>query len=339
MDDVAPNAEIATQSQPLDLSSAAALLTRADAPTQERAPNGRFAAKQPTATEQPLAIEPDDKVVDLKTGKPPEESVEEPAKAEDDADEFFEFAPEKDGEEPRRVKVDEVLAAYEELPKIKAELENVQKAAPAPPDYVSALTETVQARSQYMQGLQMVEQMIHPQDPPLDLLNQGHPSYDPDKYYALKSRFEQDRQQLATVQAEQKKVAEQQQRDNDVLVRAHVAKERAAIESAWPEFKQPETRKALIDGLTKAYGFTQDEINNIGDHRQLLVIRDALELRASKAKQADAVKVVRSKPKLVKGAARTTTDPKAAQAGQAMQSLASSGSVDAAVRAMAALKL
>lgn len=343
MADEAPNAEIAGTTQALNLDSAAALLTRASTPAaaRERAPNGQFQGKQPVEAELPLEApaaktEPDNKVVDLKTGKPPEaEKPAEPEAAEEDDDEI-EFPSEKEGEAPRRVKLDEVLKAYEELPKVKADLENVRKTAPAPVDYVTALQETVQTRSKYLQGLEQIAKITNPQDPPLTMLNPQHQHYDPDRYYALKSQFEADKNRLAQINQLKEQAEHQQSEEQKVLVRAQVARETAALEKAWPEFAADKqaTLRTVADGLRKTYGFTDQEINGIADHRQLLVIKDALELRALKAKGAEAEKVVRQKPRLVKGAARTTTDTKAASRSNAMSSLRQSGSVDDAVRAL-----
>lgn len=338
MADEAPNAEIAATNQPLDVSNAAALLTRASTPAPERGADGKFVAKQPESN--PPAIEEPAKVVDLKTGKPPVEAEAEQqpveAAAEEEED-YFEFPSEKEGEAPRKVKLDDVLAAYEELPKLKTELETVRKSAPPPADYVTALQDVVQNRSKYIDGLNLVSQILQPREPSIDMLNPQHQSYNPDRYYELKSKADQDRAVLANIEAQKKQNQEQQDRQQADLMKYHIAREVEAMEKAWPEWKQEATRKSVADGLRSTYGFTDQEIGNIGDHRQLLVIRDALELRALKAKQAEAVKVVRQKPKLVKGAARTTTNPKATQQSNALQAHAQTGTVDSAVKALAGL--
>jgi hypothetical protein len=339
MADEAPNAEIAATNQALDVSNAAALLTRAQSPdnTQERGADGKFVAKQQEGN--PPAIEDPAKVVDLKTGKPPVEPAVDAAAAEtaEGEDDYFEFPADKEGEAPRKVKLDDVLAAYEELPKLKTELETVRKSAPPPADYVTALQDVVQNRAKYLQGLEVVSQILQPRDPSIEMLNPQHQSYNPDQYYALKSKADQDRAAIANIEAQKKQHQEQQDRQQADLMKYHVAREIEATEKAWPEWKQDATRRNVADNLRSTYGFTDQEIGNIGDHRQLLVIRDALELRALKAKQAEAVKVVRQKPKLVKGAARTTTNPRAAQQSNAMQAHAQAGSVDSAVKALAGL--
>lgn len=343
MDDEAPNAEIAATNQPLDVSNAAALLTRAQAPaaTPDRGADGKFVAKQPDGN--PLATEEPAKVVDLKTGKPPEAQAEpaaavEPAPEEDD---YFEFPEEEEGKGPRKVKLDEVLAAYEELPKLKGELENARKSAPPPADYTTALHDIVQQRSKYLEGLEVISQIIQPRDPSIEMLNSQSQHYNPDGYYAAKQRADQDRQMLANINAEKDKATKAQDEQNGILLKAAIAREKEALSNAWPEFKSNPDATMNDTGrkLIEAYGFTPQEFNSIADHRQFLVIRDALAFRALKAKEAEAVKVVRQKPKLVKGAARSTTNPQAQNVGNAMTKLATSHSTADAVQALKALKL
>lgn len=115
---------------------------------------------------------------------------------------------------------------------------------------------------------------------------------------------------------------------------AYLSGEREQLYKAWPEVKTPETARKISADLKQNYGFSDQEIVNTTDHRMWLVVRDALEFRASKAKQAEAVKVVRGKPKLVKGAARSSTDSKAAGRSQAMAKLSQTGSIHDAVQAV-----
>ena len=54
----------------------------------------------------------------------------------------------------------------------------------------------------------------------------------------------------------------------------HIAREVEAMEKAW-RVEAGSNAQSVADGLRSTYGFTDQEIGNIGDHRQLLVIRDA----------------------------------------------------------------
>ena len=118
-------------------------LTRASTPVPDRGADGKFVAKQPRAIHP--AIEEPAKVVDLKTGKPPVEAEAEQQPAETTAEErrIISSSPPKGRRGSAQVKLDDVLAAYEELPKLKTELETVRKSAPPPADYVTALQDVV----------------------------------------------------------------------------------------------------------------------------------------------------------------------------------------------------
>lgn len=331
------DAEAAQTAAPFTMDNAAAAMSKAlGGEEPARAPDGKFAPKTPAETAEKAETEPA-KVVDLKTGKPAEVAKAE-APAEDDEDLEFELPPEKEGEQAKRLKLSQLYEGYEKASKYETELEQLRtQAKTVPAEYQTQLQETMATRSKYLEGLSVIERMVNPQAPSLDMLNPSHQSYDPDGYYAGMQKFERDKQVLAAIRNDQAKLTKQQEAERETLTKAHVAREMEALHRAWPESKNPETLKKVAETLVKDYGFTNTEIEAIGDHRQLLVIRDALELRALKAKSADAAKVVRAKPKLVKGAARPTTNPNESARSNAMNALRQTGSMDAAAAALKGL--
>lgn len=324
-----PMQELAAPGGALNDDAAAAILTKSFAQeATPRDPGGKFAPKAEAAAEP---AKPAD-VVDLKTGKP----VEAAAPVEDEDDDLeFELPAEKEGEEPKRLKLTQLYEGYEKAAKLEAEIEQVRSQAKSvPAEYQSGLQEIIETRAKYLEGLDVIQRAINPVQPPLDMLDPNSNRYDPDAYYAAMRKFDIDRQILNKIHADRERTTKQQSEQQEILNRAASARELEALHRAWPESKNPETLKALATSLVKDYGFTNQEIENIGDHRQLLVIRDAIEFRALKAKQADAVKVVRAKPKLVKGAARNSTDPKASARNNALSRLQATGSVDAATEVL-----
>lgn len=329
-DEIMP--EISGATEAFNVDTAAATLFKTMNPEPVRGEGGRFAKAEPVGDDAPNP-EPS-KVVDLKTKMPVK--AEEPAPAEEE-DEYFELPPEKEGEEPRRIKVDEVWQAYEELPKLKAELEQVKTQAPPPEEYLEALNDTIAKRSEYMKGLHTIAQMINPVDPSIDLLNPASDKYDADSYYRMKTRADQDRAHIAQLQRQWNAAKEEQDAQRKMVDDARNLREANALKKAWPEFFSDRGVSERSLSVLRDYGFKDDEIKNMSDHRQLLLLRDAMELRALKAEKAKAVQVVRQKPKLVKGGARTTTDSKAARTASAMDRLRSSGSMDAAAEALKGL--
>lgn len=337
MSDDAPSPELAEPQGAMSVDSAAAFLTKSlENGSIPRSDTGQFAprAKPDAAPVAEDAKPVDDKVVDLKTGKPPVEAKAEEA-VEDDDDLEFELPAEKEGEEPKRLKLTQLYEGYEKAAKLEAELEEARTATKTlPAEYQTGLQEILQTRAKYLEEMDVIARAINPVPPSLDMLDPNSAKYDPDGYYAMARKFDQDRTILAKIKQDRETKEKQQAEQQAILNKAHAAREWEALYRAWPESKNPEVMKRVIDGLANDYGFTKEEIENIGDHRQLLVIRDAIELRALKAKQADAVKVVRAKPKLVKGAARTTTDPKATARTNAMSRLQQTGSMDAAAEVL-----
>lgn len=333
MDTVETQSEPMETGAPLSIDSAASLMGRALNPAQDRAPNGQFQAK---ASEE--ATKDDAKVIDLKTGKPAEEAkVDESV---DDEDPEFEIPAEEDGKEPVRRKLSQLWEGFERAEKLSKELEEVKTSAQRiPAEYTTQLEETVKTRGDYIKGLEAIARMIQPQRPSLEMLNPNSDKYDPDSYYHLARKFDADTEHLRRARAGIEEENKRQLADTEVLTKAQSARELEKLKAAWPEFdKDQKVRQTVVKEMAETYGFTLDEINAISDHRHLLVVRDAMELRALKAKQADAVKVVRAKPKLVKGAARSsTTDSKAAARSNAMAELQATGSMAAAAKALSGL--
>lgn len=326
-----PGFDFAQPSEALNVAGGAAMLAKSMRAERERAADGTF-AKSEQQTEP--VVDETSKVVDLKTGKPPEKAEQEPADEDDDME--FEFAPEEEGKEPVRRKLSELVEGFEKAARLEAELSDVRaQSAHVPAEYTTAVQETVQARGNYLKSLELVARMFNPEPPSADLMNPSHPKYDPEAYYAAYQQFERSRDTVAALRKEHEATQREQQEQTGALLRAHLARESQALHKAWPEIKDKATAAKVSQDLQKVYGFSAEEVANSSDHRMLLVVRDALKLRALEAKQAEAVKVVRQKPKLVKGAARTTTDSKAAGRTMAMRNLAQTGSV---AHAAAALK-
>lgn len=272
---------------------------------RDREPNGRFKGAEKATEGQ------DDKVVELKTGKPP--VAEEPVKAEaEDDDPEFEFEPEAEGQEPVRRKLSELVSAFEKAQTLEKEVEELRtRSSEVPAEYTAAVQEILPKSAAYAKGLELISKLFNPTPPNQNLANPNHPDYDPQAYWQQQQAFEQNKQAIEKIKAEHEALTKEQAQHQQAAMNAYLAREQQALYKAWPEAKSPEVAKKVHETLKSTYGFTEQEINGTTDHRMFLVIRDAMEFRASKAKEAEHVKVVRKLPKLVKGAARSSTDSKA----------------------------
>lgn len=324
----------AEPTEALTLDKGAAVLAQSMRSERDRDPaNGQFARK---SDQGQVSDDPENKVVDLKTGKPPEAKAEEPAKEEDE-DPEFEISGEE-GKEPVRRKLSELWDSFDRATELEKEVETLRgQTSQMPAEIQTTLQQAVQERARYIQALEYTAKLFNPVPPDSNLSNPNHPNYNPDAFWAAQQQYEQSKAAIETIRAEHAAETKKQSEQQKALFDAYMAREQAALKQAWPESQNGETAEKVKSELKSIYGFTDQEIVNTTDHRMFLVVRDALELRALKAKQAEAVKVVRQKPKLVKGAARTTTDPKAAGRSNALRNLAQSGSVDHAVQALKGL--
>lgn len=333
-----PSFDFANPTEALSLDKGAQLLGDSldDAPKgRDRDPaTGRFKGGEKQAAED------ENKVVDLKTGKPPEkpEGQGQPKAEAEDEDPEFEFEPEAEGKEPVRRRLSELVTAFEKAQTLEREVEELRgKTSQVPTEYAEGLRQIVEDRGRYLQSLEHVSKLFNPAEPDPNLANPSHPNYDPQAYWAAKEAFDRSKTAVEQIRKEYEAEKAKQEEQHKLLLSTYLAREREALHKAWPELKSPEVAKKVTETLKRDYGFTDQEIAGTSDHRMFLVIRDAMEFRASKAKEAEAVKVVRKLPKLVKGAARSTTDTKAAGRSSAMAKLAETGSIHDAVKAVKGL--
>ena len=137
--------------------------------------------------------------------------------------------------------------------------------------------------------------------------------------YALKREEVRDAEdKRRVVRLEANNIAnEQAQLQADALNR-YLTDQAKELTTKWPEMGSPETARPIMESLTKTasqYGYTQQELESVTDHRALLVLKDAMKYRALQAKKAEAkAKVV---PVVVKTMQRpptsTTVRPLAAK--------------------------
>lgn len=337
-----PAFDFANPTEALSLEKGAQLLGDSldDAPKgRDRDPaTGRFKGGEKQAAED------ENKVVSLRPGQNDKAALDQ--KTEDQApdenkahsaeeDIEFEFEPEAEGQEPVRRKLSDLVAGFEKAATLEREVEELRgKTSQVPTEYAEGLRQIVEDRGRYLQSLEHVSKLFNPAEPDPNLANPSHPSYDPQAYWAAKEAFDRSKTAVEQIRKEYEAEKAKQEEQHKLLLSTYLAREREALHKAWPELKSPEVAKKVTETLKRDYGFTDQEIAGTSDHRMFLVIRDAMEFRASKAKEAEAVKVVRKLPKLVKGAARSTTDSKAGGRSQAMARLAETGSIHDAVKAV-----
>lgn len=287
----------------------------------DREANGRFKAKE--------AAEPAAKAEE---GKEPAA-----AEAEEDEEDYIELPGEKEGDEPQRLKVSEVFAGYQKARQLEADIAagKAKPSAEMTPDAETATENLIRAMAEYQKNNEIFAAMQQAKEPSIELLNPNSEHYNPELYAQQKLQAQRTAELISRTQAERERVAKEQEQLQQKLDAARFQREQAKLNEFWPELMADKAvQTEVMTKAEKAYGFKAEDFNGIVDHRHYKVLKDALAYRAAQEKTEAVVKVVRAKPKLVKGAARSSVNPKDAKRADAMDRLSKSGSIDDAADAL-----
>ena len=146
---------------------------------------------------------------------------------------------------------------------------------------------------------------------------------DPARYAAESLRFQQRVNQiqgyLQQSQAEQQRLQQEQQQE---LFTKHVPAEREKLLSARPEWRddtQFQAARTQMRSAAQKLGFSDAELAQVYDHRQMLVLDLASRYLALQAQAPEAVKRVRTAPQVAQPGARQTRDPQTVAKQQALE--------------------
>lgn len=280
---------------------------------------------------------------DVKPNLPPE-AEEQDDRAEPEAvaaagmdDEWFELPPEKEGDKPQRIKAEDVFKGYQEAQELRQALEQVTRITPPPPQYDEEIIRNVQVRQKLVQQLNQLMVLNQPMEPDDELINDRSERYNPAEWHRQKAFYQQ---QAGRIQAMQQRAAQEQQliqQEQEALIAARKSREQSKLVQFWPELRDPVVQRTVKDEAARAYGIDDGVFDSVLDARFYAVLRDALAHRQGLKQRQQTVKVVRAKPKLVRGSARDPSGPKGAQLSASMRKLAQSGSIDDAADALGGL--
>lgn len=185
-------------------------------------------------------------------------------------------------------------------------------------------------RDQYSSRLEAVEKIIQQNEPRVDQsLRQSNPA----EWSAQMLQHKMWAEQRVAVNAERERLAQEAKREEAKALAETVKQEAERLRAAIPEWADPAIAKAETEKLREygqSIGFTEDELDDVIDHRAVRVLRDAMAYRELKAKSqttratVEATKVAKPGPK--------TAPSKATEERHARARLADSGSTDAAAQ-------
>jgi hypothetical protein len=269
----------------LTLDDAVDILTRPLTPSRNKGSDARQPASATSDLPVDAGVEPED---DDETDAPPEtEADDEQSDAgtdEGSADEGTPEAPDKsssiepaykvviDGKETT-IPLQELVSGYQRQ---AAFTQRSQVLANERRAFESERDAVVKERGQYARLLVSLEQQLGgEQEPDWAALEQN----DPVNFAIESARWQQKRERMAAIASEKERLSEEARKDIQGKVYEHVTEQARQLLEKVPEYRDEavrlKDRTAIKDFAVKSYGFTSDEIDQLVDHRAVLVLRDA----------------------------------------------------------------
>ena len=271
---------------------------------------GRF-AKAEVQEAEAVEVKPDGKPEPELTADEPVEAVEaeaanEPAetvnKDSEDVDlgDYIEIPASQEGEEPRRIKLEEALERYQQFDELQAELENVKSVKLPPVDWDQQAIQHVQTLQKYQDAIAQWQAAIPVQEPSEELLNPNSEYYDPELYYAQMQNARVLQQQHEQANQQRHAALQQQQQRQAELENVQWQRERAKILDFWPELGDQAVAIQAASDLEAGFGISPAVFDSLRNADAFKVIKAALAFYNLERQSKGVAKEVKAKPKLVR---------------------------------------
>ena len=306
------------QESSLSQRDAVQLLLNAQAPEQA-SEDGQEQTAEATEVEAP---ETEEIEVEAADDSQAEMEVEEVEESSEEVEVIDTYAVKVDGQEGEAT-IDELIKSYQLE---KTAQKRLQEASEQRKAVEVEKASTEQARQQYEQALNMVNQQLQQSTQPKDQAYwDGLYESDPLEYVRQRDQERDAQAKQQTVQAE--------------LIRMRqikLAEEQNKLLTLIPEWKDSEVEareKAAIASYAQTKGWTTEELNNVDDSRYIDLIRKAYLYDNLQSQRPIAAKKVKTAPKMVKsGQPKTKGDSATERKRKAFDKLRKSGSKNDAVQ-------
>ena len=229
-----------------------------------------------------------------------DESEVEQDEGEDEQEEPPKYRVKAAGEE-REVTLDELIKSYQLGTDYTKKSQAVAEERKVVEAERQRIEEARYLRDQYAERLQVIEQMLNqqPETENLDYLKET----DPIGYAVKVAELSQREKQLAQVRAEQARIYEQQQREQQEQLGQVVQAESRKLAEVIPEYADPQKgetlRRELREFGLKA-GFSDQELANVYDSRAVLTLWKAMQYDKLQSAKPGITKKVNEAPKVMK---------------------------------------
>lgn len=322
----------------LSITDAASLLLQT--PPPEDTSEEPEAQPDEIISEEDQAMPSEDEVEELEDfdAEPDEEDQTDDDADEGDYEEQDVFTVRVNGEDVD-VTLEEALKGYQreadytrktqQLAEQRKQLEQEQS------EFQAVQAQTAQLRDAYGQTLQQLQQQIQDglqQEPDWDA---AYEQLDAKEYTRLVQDWNARKDSLQKVQIEQARVAKEQAKESEAMMRTHLAQQSELMLEKLPQWRDEKVRLTERDQLityAKSLGYTDDEIANAADHRAIVALYHSWQLSKLNAAKPEAKKRVRKAPKMAKaGVPRSKNEVAARRRQKLADRHASEGSIASAV--------
>ena len=270
------------------------------------------------------------------------ESASEANESEAESDEYEESEVEQDDDsdeqeqptyrvkaagEEREVTLDELIKSYQLGTDYTKKSQAVAEDRKAVEAERQAVQEAKQMRDTYAQRLEMIEQMLQPQqEENLDYLKET----DPIGYSVKVAEMVQREKQLSAVQAERYRINQQQEQDRQAQMQSLVAEEMQKLSASLPEFADPAKGEAIRNDIRtygKQMGFSENELAAVYDSRAVLTLYKAMQYDKLVASKPAINKKVSEAPRAIKPGVSKSRDSNTEEIKKLKAKARSSGSL------------
>jgi len=244
-----------------------------------------------------------------------EEEVEEEEETEIVAEEDLKYTIKVDGEE-LEVGIEELKNGYQRQADYTRKSQALAEQRKETEQIQSERQRLEQERQMYANGLQMLQEQQSSKLQEFESIDwTALKADDPYQYMLKKDEYRDAQEKVQNVQ-QQQMLIQQEQAEEAQKARAHfVQQEYARLVEALPEWNDQEsTIKKDVQEYARSVGFLPEEINQLADHRSVLVIKKAMEYDKLTTKVAPKKKAVKKVPKVQKSGRGNSKEDTAAEA-------------------------
>ena len=209
--------------------------------------------------------------------------------------------------------------------------QRMQDVAKLEKDYKAQSQALAQQQQQVQAFIQNIQQTG--MEPPAEL-NQSDFQNDPIGYMERKMQYDEAKKAYDTKVAQVHQMRQQQTAIQEQQVQEYTAQQAQLLADRLPAIVDPKKGEAIKKGLMEVgnhYGFTEQELSSVKDHRYILAMHDAMRYRQLVEKRGKATSTNESLPNVTAGAKKRPNQGKAAARKKAEGRLKQTGSVEDAI--------